>query len=156
MNANNTMPAMASIFRRFMALVYDCLLVLAILLLGTFPWVLRRGEMQDGTLNPEPLGVAYQVFCLALIIGYFLLGWWRKSATLGMRSWRMQLVSLDDGKPTIQQMLIRLVTAPFAWLPLGLGILWQYRDPQGLTLHDRTSRTRIVLLKKKSKPNAPG
>lgn len=145
------MPALPGVPRRLMAMVYDSLLVLAILLLSTFPWVLPRGAMQDGSLNPEPLGPIYQLFCLALISGYFVLGWKRKHATLGMRSWRLQLIGLDGAAPSYQQLLIRAVTAPFAWVPLAAGVFWQYADPNGLTWHDRASGTRIVLLKKKPK-----
>ena len=146
-----SVPAQAGIVRRLTAMVYDSLLVLAVLLLGTFPWVLPRGRMPDDSLNPEPLGPLYQIYCLALIVGFFLLAWHRKQATLGMRAWRMKLISQDGSKPTMRQMLIRLVSAPIAWLPLAAGILWQYRDPEGLTWHDRWSGTRIVLQKKPAK-----
>ncbi|MEN7341615.1 MAG: RDD family protein [Pseudomonadota bacterium] len=143
--------AQAGIVRRLTAMVYDSLLVLAVLLLGTFPWVLPRGRMPDDSLNPEPLGPLYQVYCVLLIIGFFLLAWHRKQATLGMRAWRMKLVDHDGGKPTSKQMLVRLIAAPVAWLPLAAGIFWQYRDPDGLTWHDRWSGTRIVLIKKPAK-----
>ena len=43
---------------------------------------------------------------------------------------------------------------PAAWLSLlalGLGYLWVWIDPQGLSWHDRLSGTRLVVLEKASR-----
>ena len=144
-------PALAGLLRRLIVMVYDGMLILAVLFIGTIPWVLARPKPTDGTLNFESLGIVYQIYLLALVVAYFVVAWHRKQATLGMRAWRMQLRSLDGSPLSTQQMLQRLVAAPLAWLPAAIGILWQYRDRDVLTWHDRLSSTRIVLVKKDAK-----
>ena len=142
-------PALVGPFRRLAAIVYDALLLLGIVFLATLPWVLIRGNPDPEKLNFEPLGLAYQVFIVALIFGYFALGWCRGGRTLGMRSWRMQLVGRDGAAVTLGQAALRFLAAFAAWLPLGAGVFWQYLDRDGLTWHDRWSGTRLVLLKKR-------
>lgn len=144
---NGDQPALPSIARRLAALIYDLLLVLAILLLGTFPWVIARGS--DGnSINYDSLGIAYQLYCALLIFGYFVLSWHLKGATLGMKSWRLRLVSDEGATLALPQLLIRASAAPFAWVPLALGVVWQHVDARGRTWHDIVSTTRIVVIKK--------
>lgn len=130
-------------------MTYDTLLILALLLLATLPWVLLRGNPDPDALNFEPLGLAYQGMLLALVTGYFVVGWCRKGHTLGMRSWRLRLVSLDGGAVHWRQALLRWCAAWVAWLPAAVGIFWQYRDADGLTWHDRWSGTRVVIERKR-------
>jgi uncharacterized RDD family membrane protein YckC len=83
---------------------------------------------------------------IAVIAGYFIVNWLRSGQTLGMRAWRLRAVS-DAGKPlTLSAAILRSMAGFLAWAPAALGVLWLYLDPEHLALHDRFSKTRVVLL----------
>lgn len=148
-------PVPAHPLRLMGAMIYDALLVLALLLLGSLPWVVARGQQASGELNFEPVGIAYQGYLILLIAGYFVVCWCMKGQTLGMKSWRLRVISQDGGAVSVGQAVRRVISAPLAWLPLGLGVLWQYLDNDGLMWHDSLSGTRIVVVKKRKATAAP-
>jgi uncharacterized RDD family membrane protein YckC len=126
--------------RRIAAMLYDALLVLALLFMATLPFIaLRGGAPVEPGENVIYRGV------LALVIYAFFAGFWtRNGRTLGMQSWRLQLESMDGQRPTLAVSTIRFFAAILSWLPLGLGFLWQLWDKDRLTWHDRISKTHIV------------
>lgn len=86
------------------------------------------------------------LFILDLVIAFLLFGWfWTHGGqTLGMRAWKIQVVT-EDGSPFLwQHAFFRYVGALFSWLALGVGFWIALFDPQKLTWHDRFSRTRLV------------
>ena len=128
----------ASLARRFGAILYDSLLALALAFLGTLPFVAAAGGEPV-----EPGDTAYRL-TLLLILYLFFVGFWSRSGrTLGMQSWRLQLETLDGGKPGIGQCSVRFFAAILSWLPAGLGFWWQLVDRDRLAWHDRLSRTRL-------------
>ncbi len=130
----------ASLLRRFGAIFYDMLLVAALLVLATIPFIAVRG----GNIEEPNDNLFYQL-CLLLVIYVFFVGFWaRKGRTLGMQSWGLQLQTDAGGVPSIAAASLRFVTALLSWLPLGLGFAWQLWDRDGLTWHDRLSHTRLV------------
>lgn len=141
-------PAAPSIARRCAALIYDLLLVLALLMLGTLPRAVMVGDASDQELDFTRPGLLFQLYCLTLIVGYFVLCWKLQGRTLGMKSWRLSIVSESAGTPSLGQLLMRALSAPIAWGALGAGVLWQHIDAHGRTWHDMASGTRMVVLKK--------
>lgn len=136
----------ASLPRRLGAVFYDTLLLLALLMLGSFLYVPVAGNAL-----PAPLGRAlYQVFLLAISFFYFTGFWVRGGQTLGLRTWKLRLVTRDGGSVTWPQATQRFALALVSWLCLGLGFLWVLVDREKLAWHDRFSGTRLVRL-----PNAP-
>ena len=130
----------ASLLRRFGAILYDTLLVAALLVLASIPFIAVRG----GNIIEPNDNLFYQL-CLLLVIYLFFVGFWtRKGRTLGMQSWGLQLQTDDGGVPSMAAASLRFVTALLSWLPLGLGFAWQLWDRDGLTWHDRLSHTRLV------------
>ncbi len=127
-----------SIKRRFLSIIYDTLLILSLMFLGTIPFiVLRYGEAVEGK------SFDYQL-TLFLIIFFFLVGFWSISGrTLGMQSWGLKIETFDGLKPNILQCSIRFFSAILSWLPLGLGFWWQAIDRESLTWHDHISKTRL-------------
>ena len=124
--------------RRFMSIIYDSLLILSIMVIGTLPFIaIRYGEAVESNSN-------YYQFTLFMIIYFFLVGFWSISGrTLGMQSWGLRLETLDGHRPNIIQCSIRFFAAIVSWLPFGLGFWWQLFDKQNLTWHDRISKTKI-------------
>lgn len=124
--------------RRFGAIIYDSLLVLALMFLGTLPFVaVRGGEPVD------PGNIPYQLTMLTIPYLFFIGFWTRYGRTLGMQSWRLQLETFDGGRPDFKEATLRFFAAIISWLPAGLGFWWQLWDRDGLAWHDRLSGTRL-------------
>ncbi len=136
----------ASLLRRFGAMLYDALLVAALLFLATMPFVAVRG----GNIVEPNDNLFYQL-CMLLVIYLFFVGFWtRKGRTLGMQSWGLQLETASGQRASVTTASLRFVAAIVSWLPLGLGFAWQLWDRDGLTWHDRLSRTRLAYYPKKN------
>ena len=130
----------ASLSRRFGAIAYDSLLVIALLFLTTIPFVaIRGGEPVDSTGN-----IAYQLTLTIVIYGFFVGFWSRSGCTLGMQSWGLRVETGKSQAPSVKQATVRFFAAVLSWLPLGLGFLWAIWDKDGLTWHDRISGTRLM------------
>lgn len=141
---------MAGLGRRLAAAAYDLLLVLGLLVLGsaavTLPVGLILGPEASKNLGNNPLFIGW----LALIPAVFFIGFWlRGGQTLGMRAWRIRLISSDGAPITFRQAVIRYLSAILSWALLGLGFLWSLLDPERRTWHDRLSKTRLIVLEKK-------
>ena len=139
-NTNTLIGRPTGLLRRLAAIVYDSLLVLALMFLVSLPFIAARGG--------EPVepgdNLVYQLCLLALLFVYFVGYWSRTGRTLGMQSWGLR-VELPDGKPPgIAAASLRFVAAILSWLPAGLGFVWQLWDSEKLCWHDRLSGTRLI------------
>jgi uncharacterized RDD family membrane protein YckC len=128
------------LLRRLAAIIYDALLVGALLFLVTIPFIALRGG------EPVEIGdnMIYRVVLAAVIYAFFVGFWTRPGRTLGMQSWGLQLETPEGTKPTCTQASLRFFAAILSWAPCGLGFLWQLWDKDSLTWHDRISGTRLV------------
>jgi uncharacterized RDD family membrane protein YckC len=134
-----------ALLRRLGAMVYDGLLVLAVLMVATALWLPSTG---GEAVTPEVVGPlafrAYQVSMAILAGGFFGLFWVRRGQTLGMAAWHLTVIRVDGGRFTWMDALKRLAASLLSWLPAGLGFLWMLVDRDGLAWHDRLTETRIV------------
>ena len=127
--------------RRLAALLYDTLLVIAVLMIVTLPFVLLN-------LGQTPF---HQSALVLTIFAFFAKFWRHGGQTLGMKSWDMRIVS-NNGKPiTLIQCLLRLIAATLSILCLGLGYVWMLIDKDKLTWADRYSETRLIMMPKRDK-----
>jgi uncharacterized RDD family membrane protein YckC len=136
--------AAPSFLRRMAALLYDALLLAAILFvaaaLATFVIQLGMGVEFD------PTNLFYRLYLLAVSFGFFAWFWIRGGQTLGMRAWRLKVLR-NDGQPlTLRDALLRYLAAMLSWAACGLGFLWILVDKENLAWHDRLSGTRLVLI----------
>jgi len=140
----------APLARRLMAILYDSLLVLALMFVGTVPFVAMSGGQQV-----ESSYLPYQQLTLVIIAWAFFAGFWSRSGcTLGMQSWRLRIVDQNGARPRLMASTIRFFAAVLSWLPLGLGFWWQIWDKDKLSWHDRLSGTRLLYFKKTSEPDS--
>ena len=141
-----TSGASAGFGRRFAALIYDSLLIAALLVIYTGALL---GFTHGHAITRASAGAwwyAYRCGEVLLIGGYCVLNWTRSGQTLGMRAWHLRAVS-DVGQPlTFIPAVLRFLCAVAAWSPAALGVLWLYVDPEHLALHDRLSKTRVLYL----------
>jgi uncharacterized RDD family membrane protein YckC len=128
------------------ALVYDLLLLAALLMIYTGVALFFT---HGAAVVPATAGAwvyAYRAGLIGVIGGYYLINWLRSGQTLGMRAWRLRVVS-DAGRPlALKAAVLRAVFGALAWMPAALGVLWLYVDADHLALHDRWSKTRVIRL----------
>ena len=134
--------------RRVAALLYDAVLLAALLVLFTSGAVFLN---QGVAVAPKTAGAwvyLYDAGLIGVIAGYYLLNWTRSGQTLGMRAWHLRAVT-ETGKPLgMRAAALRCVYGIVAWAPAALGVLWLYVDPEHAALHDRLSKTRVVHLER--------
>jgi len=101
----------------------------------------------DGRVQTDPL-LSNILFVLMLgsCSGFYLWFWTHSGQTLGMLAWRIKLVNNTGQLITVQQGIVRLLAAWPAFFLLGLGYLWLYVDPLGDAVHDRFSKTRVIIV----------
>jgi len=143
-----TPPQVARLPRRLGALLYDSVLLFALLLLATallivpYDLLAARPYPQDDWLYRT----LFQAYLLAVILGFFVYFWTHGGQTLGMSAWRLRVVR-DDGRPLrTREALRRCAFAAVSLLPAGLGLWWCLFDREHLTWHDRRSRTRVIVV----------
>lgn len=133
-------PRRVRLWRRLAAAVYDLLLVLALLMLMTWLVILaRRGSPYD------PGSLWYRLSLLVVWWGYFAWSWTRAGQTVGMRAWRFVIRNAEGELPTLSQASVRFAAAWLSAIPFGLGYLYSLIDREGLTWHDRLSKTRLTM-----------
>ena len=136
----------ASLIKQLAAMLYDSMLIFAILFVATAVAIaFNRGE----AIEASPLFNLY----LLLTVFTFYAWFWRKSGqTLGMRVWKIKLVSEFGGNPSWGISYLRLVFALLSILCIGMGYWWRLFKPY--TWHDRLSQTRVIDVSSLPDPNA--
>lgn len=124
--------------RRFAAMFYDTLLLAAVLFFAFIPFVALFGDLAKQGYNP--LSTLYM---LAVALLYFGWQWTHGGQTLGMKTWKIRVVTLAGGPVSWREATVRFCVALLSWAALGLGFVWGLRDPDCLTWHDRASGTRV-------------
>jgi uncharacterized RDD family membrane protein YckC len=139
--------ASAGFGRRFAALIYDGILLAALLM--TYTGVILI--FTHRAVLPETYGAwvyLYRAGLITVIAAYYVLNWIRSGQTLGMRAWRLRAVNDTGSRLSATSALLRFLCGFLAWPPAALGVLWLFLDPDHLAIHDRLSRTRIVRLER--------
>jgi uncharacterized RDD family membrane protein YckC len=129
---------LAGLGRRLLSLTYEALLVTAVVLAGSLPFVMFAHGA--GSIA-RPL---FQLYLVALIGAYFTWQWRRGGRTLAMKTWRLKLVTRDGGEIGWVDAVTRYLYALGGTLTLGAGFLWALLDREGLFLHDRLAGTKII------------
>jgi uncharacterized RDD family membrane protein YckC len=137
--------APASLRLRLFALVYEGILLFAVVFVASWLFIGLARDAQQG-----PLHLAFQVYLVSVCGAYFMYCWVRSGQTLPMKTWRMKLVMASGEPVTMRAAFLRYVVAVPATL-LGAGILWALLDRDRQFLQDRIAGTRIVRV-----PQAPG
>lgn len=135
------------LLRRFAAMIYDGLVLVAIWMVGTAVIVIvgNRG-IDSGNL-------LYQVYLLLLAFGYFHLSWQRIGQTLGMRTWR---IWIDPGTQplTLARSMLRFVAGLASIATLGLGFAWALARSDRRAWPDLASSSRLVHGEARPRPSA--
>lgn len=134
---------------RLLAIVYDLVPLAGIVFAMAALNLLLRG---GSPVQPGSPG-AWVELATMLLAAFFYLGlsWRRGGQTLGMRAWRLRLVTTEGGVPSWRALTVRYAVAFASWGACGLGFLWSLFDGERRTWHDIASRTAIVRLQKPAK-----
>ena len=139
----------AGIMRRLAAMLYDTVLVCALVVVAFaalyLPLAIGFGITE--TKN-QPL---WFIYMLLIVMGFYVWFWTHGGQTLGMRAWRIRLFSKDGGGVSYGQAAIRFLVAILSLGALGLGFIWSLFDEKKRTWHDIASGTQMVLMKKKGR-----
>lgn len=146
--------ATPSLIRRVAAMIYDTLLLAAVSILygaiATGINIAIKGIPATGErVSWGAFGIVVFIGWI-LTLGFFFCYFWKKSGqTLGMKTWRMKMYDINSMHlPSYSQCVIRCCCAPFSLLLFGMGYWMMYLNTEHQTLHDKLSKTRILLQEK--------
>ncbi len=124
---------------RSVSLIYEVLLLFAILFAASFVYLLL-----SRLLSLVPPRSVYQLYLLVVAGVYFAVQWTRGGQTLPMKTWHIKLVSRDGGTVSYRAAVVRYVAAVAGSAALGIGFWWALVDRDRQFLHDRLAGTRLV------------
>ena len=127
------------LFRRLLIMLYDTVVVIALLMLATTLAMLAG--MGNQTALHDPVYTAGLV-----LIWFFYLAWcWHKGGmTLGMRAWRVCITDERGDLPGWKQCAVRFLVSILSAAPAGLGFAWSLVDQKKRTWHDMASGTSLL------------
>lgn len=146
----------AGLPRRLAALLYDGFVVAAIWMLLGFVVQLFAGpdtnQLVDGQVQTDPVLDMILFTLMILSCSTFYIWFWTQGGqTLGMLAWKIRLVDDHGELLRVPQALVRFVLAWPSFFLFGIGYFWLLIDNSGEALHDKLSRSHVVVLPKDAK-----
>jgi uncharacterized RDD family membrane protein YckC len=135
----------APFLARIAAMIYELLLVTAVLFVASLPFLYLVGSAETGWRH-----FVFQLYLAGVLFAYFSAFWMRSGQTLAMKTWRIRLVRLDGGPLTLGQSALRFALALAGLLLAGAGFWWALFDRDRQFLHDRIAGTRLVRVPRKA------
>jgi uncharacterized RDD family membrane protein YckC len=132
-------PVLAPLTRRLASLVYEALLLAALLWCAALVF-----RVLENALVIVHLRFAFQVYLVAVTCAYFVWQWTHGGQTLPMKTWRMRLTRPGGEAVPRRLALARYAVALCGTLAFGAAFLWAAVDRERLFLHDRIAGTRIM------------
>ena len=125
--------------RRLASALYDLLLLAAVVLVATFPFLAFVGDATSGWRRH-----LLQAWVLGVSGAYFVWFWTHGGRTLAMKTWHIRLVAEDGGAVNAMRAMHRFALAALGLAAAGIGFAWALVDRDRQFLHDRLSGTRLV------------
>ncbi len=123
-------------FRHMAAMAYDSILLLALLFLATaLALPFNNGEAFSSSQFIFPVYIFLVSFC------YFGWFWTHGGQTLGMKTWKLKLLTQEHQNLSWPLAFKRFLLATLSLFCIGLGFLWKFIDKKHYTWHDRLSKT---------------
>ena len=125
--------------RRLLVMLYDTVILLGLLILAA------AVALPFGDVNKLAMRDFWFTLWLLAVCFAYLGGCWRYGGmTVGMRAWRVRLVSYDDQIISWPRCLLRFSVGVVSLGALGLGILWALVDSRNRGWHDLAARTILI------------
>ena len=126
----------ASLIKQLAAILYDSMLIFAVLFfVGAIAIMFNHGE----AIESSPW---FSLYLLLTVFTFYAWFWNKSGQTLGMRVWKIRIISETGDNPGWGVCYLRLISALVSILCFGLGYWWRLFKPY--TWHDRFSKTRII------------
>ena len=142
------------LLRRLAAMVYDTLLVAALIFVVMFivlpVYSLLTGSHDSESVVQLDREIVWLVFLFTPML-FFCVFWLKNGQTLSMQAWRIKLVDFSGAPPGARQVILRCIGAGLSAACFGLGYLWCLVDRNGRYWHDYLSGTELILLPKPEK-----
>ncbi len=145
-----------TLVKRLFAIAYDLLLLTAllfaigVLVAGIMTFALNNG---NAITEEHPFYFTSQLIILSALLcaSYLFFGWFwvHGGQTLGMKTWKIQLTTIDNENISWKQAAIRFLVAIVSWLIASMGFIWSLFDKKKRTWHDILSATKLIQLPKK-------
>lgn len=126
------------LLRRLAAIVYDLLLLLAVLFAATAMLLPVNGGEAFSSRQ-----VFFPLYLLAISFFFYAWFWTHGGQTLGLRAWKIKVLTFDHAPINWQQALVRFIAAIVSWAVLGLGFWWIIFDKNQRSWHDKLSKTAL-------------
>ncbi len=127
--------------RRLAALFYEALLLIGALGVA---FVLPHVVLGAGWKVEVPGALKWLHLFLVLLV-YFVWFWRHSGQTLAMKTWKIKVVSAQNGEAvSLRQAVLRYILAWPALALGGVGFLWALVDHDRQFLHDRLAGTRLI------------
>lgn len=130
---------------RIAAMIYEALLVTAVVFVTALPFLYLVGNAETGWRH-----YVFQLYLVGILFAYFSAFWLRSGQTLAMKTWRIRLVNRNGGPITFKQAVLRFFLALFGLLLAGAGFWWALFDRDRQFLHDRIAGTRLIRVPRKA------
>ena len=124
---------------RLLAIMYDLLLLFAILFIVTL--------FSNIAIGPEIIQssrILYPTSLLLIIYLYFIWHWIHGGQTLGMKAWKLVVMTREGNNLDFWTASKRFLLALITNTCFGFGLLWAIFDPMKLTFYDRYSSTNLL------------
>lgn len=142
---------MKKLIKLYLSLVYEALLMFALVLVLTALYYSVFGDANHGLKR-----VALQTLLWLSMGAYFVRCWTTSGQTVACQAWHLKVVSQqavglqaenqENSTLNLIQALKRYILASILTLPAGLTFWWALFDKEHCFLHDRLLNTRIQLL----------
>jgi len=136
---------------RLMAIIYDTFLILAISMaygaIATFLVAQIQGTSENN-YNPTISGPLFQMGWAFTLLVFYCYFWIKAGQTVGMKAWRLKLISTTDKPLTIAQCVLRFFLGLISLACGGIGFLWVLIDKNNDALHDKLCKTRMIRTEK--------
>jgi uncharacterized RDD family membrane protein YckC len=133
-----TAPEPPSLPKRLLCVLYDGLLILALLLVASFPFVALTQNLDTRVTRP-----LLQIYLL-LVTGTYFTFFWRKGQTLAMKTWRFRMETNQGSTPEWGRLWLRYALACLNLTLMGVGWWWALFHADRQFLQDRLAKTRLV------------
>lgn len=157
----------AGVLRRIAAMLYEALVIAAILFIATLLFHGAAVERLTGASR-----AILQVY-LVTVLGAYFVWFWQRGQTLPMKAWRLRVTLRNGDKIPAARALARYLVAAITigttfaaglylrehpgslltWIALAPGILsvgWALVDPDRQCLYDRAAGTRLIVVDRPS------
>jgi uncharacterized RDD family membrane protein YckC len=121
-----------------MSLIYEAILLFAVLFVSSYLFVSLARDAQSGWPR-----ILFQFYLLSVCGVYFVYCWTRTGQTLPMKTWRLRVVT-EHGRALSIRRAVRRYLFAIPGMLSGISLLWAACDRERQFLHDRLAGTRIV------------